>query len=425
MRFSVRRPDGTLAAAQTVGSGTYWGHDYVEVAFPVSVGAMGYAACSVEEGEAPAPEGGAHCLAGWRGGERQPAGQSRLENEFLEVAFDHASGGVVKLLDKRTGRDLADPARPLGLPEFVLERSRGMSAWITADARRTVCPLELVSFEPGQTGPYVASMVAKARVNDSEIAVTYTLKAGQPWLEIGVKARWIEIGNDQGTPALRMKFPFALKEPKGRYEIPFGSVERDLNGGEEVPALRWADLADGDAGCALLNDSKYGHSLDGSTLRLVLIRSSKDPDPHPEVGDHEVRMALAPHGPAPAVADLVRLGAGFNHPLLVVGADVHSGRLPSAGAALSGVTPANVVVTSLKKAEDADAVIVRLQETVGKKARATLKLDAALLGTPASAEEVDLIERPVKPSSAKVSGQGVSVQVPAHGIASVRIAFKE
>ncbi len=379
----------------------------------------------MEEGQAPAPEGGARCLAGWRGGERQPAGQSRLENEFLEVVFDHVSGGVVRLLDRRTGRDLADPDRPLGLPEYVLERSRGMSAWITADPRRTVCPLELVSFEPGLTGPYVASMVAKARVNGSEVTVTYTLRAGQPWLEVGVRARWVEIGDEQGTPALRMVFPFALSAPKGRYEIPFGSIERDLHSGEEVPALRWADVSNGEAGCALLNDSKYGHSLDGSTLRLVLVRSSKDPDPLPEVGDHEVRMALAPHGPALAVADLVRLGAGFNHPLLMVGSDVHSGRLPAIGAALAGLAPANVVVTSLKKAEDADAVIVRLVETSGRKTRATLKLDPALLGQPAEAQEVDLLERPVEASSAKVSGQGVSVQVPARGITSVRITFKE
>ena len=425
MRFAVRRPDGSLTAAQTVGSGNYWGHNYVEVAFPVSVGPLGYAACSIEEGQAPQPEGGARCLAGSRGGERQPAGQSRLENEFLDVAFDHATGGVVRLLDKRTGLDLADPARPLGLLEYVLERPRGMSAWITADARRTICPLELISFEPGQTGPYAASMVAKAQVNESEVTVTYTLKAGQPWLEIAVRARWVELGTDQGTPALRMRFPLALSEPTARYEIPFGSIERDLHGGEEVPALRWADVSSDEAGCALLNDSKYGHSLDGSTLRLVLVRSSRDPDPYPEVGEHEVRMALVPHGKAPAVADLMRLGAAFNHPLLVVGTDVHAGDLPAAGAALTEVTPASVVVTSLKKAEDSAAVVVRLLETGGKKARATLRLDADLLGVPAQAEEVDLLERPVPGSTAKVSGQGVTVQVAAHGIASVRIAFKE
>ena len=57
MRFAVRRPDGSLAAAQTVGSGNYWGHNYVEVAFPVSVGPLGYAACSIEEGQAAQPEG--------------------------------------------------------------------------------------------------------------------------------------------------------------------------------------------------------------------------------------------------------------------------------------------------------------------------------------------------------------------------------
>ncbi|MBE3070774.1 MAG: hypothetical protein IMZ66_11125, partial [Planctomycetes bacterium] len=321
--FVVRLPDGRTLPAQRVKDGGYWGHTFVDLAFPLPVGGLGYTACVVEEGDAPPPKGGVTSGAGFRGGERQPVGDFLLENEHIAVAFDRATGGIVRLLDKATGRNLASPDAPTALIEYLVERPRGMTAWVIGDPKERRCPLALDTFDPGLTGPYVGSMVAKLKINDSTVKVTYALKAGQPWLDITVEAHWIEIGTPEtGVPGLRMRLPLALAGAKARYEIPFGSIARTENHGEEVPALRWADVTgrttDGKAaGCALLNDSKYGHSLDGSTLRLTLIRSSYDPDPLPEIGDHTIRMGLVPHGKDLAAADLVRLGAGLNHPLLV------------------------------------------------------------------------------------------------------------
>jgi alpha-mannosidase len=277
-------------------------------------------------------------------------------------------------------------------------------------------------------------MVAQLKLNDSPITVTYALKAGQPWLEITVQARWVERGGPEtGTPSLVMKFPLALAQAAARYEIPFGSVDRDLARGEEVPALRWADVTGrpvggksaggGAAGCALLNDSKYGHSLTGATLRLTLIRSSYEPDPLPEIGDHTIRMALVPHGKPLAVADLVRLGSAFNHPLLVAATDVHEGPLPPAAAFVAGAPAANVILSSVRQAQDDEDLIFHLFETAGRKTVAKVALDAALAGAPAKAVEVDFLERPLAESSAKVTPDGFAVTVPAHGIAAVKVSF--
>jgi alpha-mannosidase len=431
MRFVARGADGTAVPAQRVaGKQWYWGHECVELAFPASVGALGYAAYVIEEGDAPQPaEGAARCRAGFHGWERQPVGQNALENEFLEVVFDNATGGIVRLLDKRTGLDLADPACPLGVPECVLERPRGMSAWIQAAPLKRICPLEVVSLEPGLLGPHAASMVVKARVNESEVTVTYALKGGQPWLEMEARVRWVEMGGKGGTPALLMRFPLALDGARARYEVPFGSIERDLHGGEEVPALRWADVG-GRArgtrkagGCALLNDCKYGHSLEASTLRLTLLRSSADPDPFPEVAEHEARMALVPHGQAPSAADLTRLAAAFNHPLQVISTDVHAGRLPAAAGALTEMRPAGVLVTSVKKCEEDDALIFRLLETAGRGSVATVKMDERVMGRPTEAVEVDLLERPVAASGVRCLPDGFSVRMPPLGIASVKVRF--
>ncbi len=427
--FVVRGRDGKVIGAQRIGAGDYWGHKFVELAFPAAVDALGHAAYAVETGSAGDVTGAVSTYEVPIRHEPHAPTAPAMANELLAVEFDSLTGGVVKLLDKTTGKDLADKASPLGVLEYILERPRGMSAWTISQTQTRLYPLAVQSLQWVQRGPRVASLAARARVRSSDVTVTYTLKAGQPWLEITVETMWLERGDRSiGTPSLRMRFPLALSQAKGRYEIPFGSIERDLIAGQEVPALRWADVVGNNgpqtAGCALLNDSKYGHSLEGSTLRLTLIRSSYEPDPLPEIREHTIRMAVLPHGKPLPTGDLVRLGASFNHPLQVVSTDAHKGRLPAAGAAVSSIRPANIVLSSVKKAEADDAVVFRLYETDGRAANARVVVDETLWGRPAEAVQVDLLERPVKNSTAKAGKNAFSVAVPAHGIASVKVHFE-
>jgi alpha-mannosidase len=429
MPFTARWRDGRRLPCQTTATGDWWGHDYVELAFPAAVGPMGYAACAVEEGKAAAPEAGARCHAAAHGWEQQSARAVALENEFVLVEFDAATGGIAKLVEKASGRNLAHPDRPMAVLEYVVERPRGMSAWMVNDPLRRICPIEVVSLAPGQRGPYLASAVVKARVERSEATVTFALKTGRPELEIDLRLRWLEIGGEHGTPALRMVFPLALTDPKPRYEIPFGAIERSASSGQMVPALRWADAtgsaASGEAaGCALLNDCRYGHSLDGNVLRVTLVRSSSDPDPFPEVGEHEMRLALVPHAGDVTAADLVRMAAEFNHPVRAIPTNVHAGGLPAHGSPLVEVEPPGVALTSLKKREDDDALVFRLLNTTDETVRARVRCDAALLGVPAQVTEVDLLERPVEKPSARAVRGGFSIQVLGRGIAGTAVLFE-
>jgi len=355
-----------------------------------------------------------------------------MENEFLAVEFDPRTGGIIKLLDKITGRNLVSPDNSAGLLEYILERPDGMSSWRLQEPKKRVCPLEVVSFRPAMSGPHAASFEVKFKLNDSTVSVEYILKAGQSQLEIVIKANWLERGGPNiGAPSLRMQFPLALTNAKGRYEIPYGSIERNLNSGEEVPALRWVDItgkhrgSNATAGCALLNDCKYGYSLDGATLRVTLLRSSYDPDPLPELGEHEIRLALAPHGKMMETSELFRMGASFNLPLLPVSTDIHKGALPAITGSVIACKPSNLLVTAIKKAEDENAIVIRLLETAGKDTAANVMLNTRLMDTAADVVEVDLIERPQKNSTAVAAKNGFSVKIPANGIASVKVNFKK
>lgn len=445
--FVVRSADGRVTRAPKINTGNYWGHSFVDVVFPADVPALGYSTYVIEEGTIENFDPPLKMTEVPPRHDFDARRHHRLENEFLIVEFDTFTGGVKTLLDKASGRNLADPAKPLGVLEYVVERPYGMSAWVIGDMQEVAYPLQVKSLrdipQRAVDASLQASVEAQLKVRNSDVTVTYTLKAGQPWLEIAVQVRWVEIGTkDSGAPGLRMRFPMAVEDAKGLYEIPFGSIERDMNHGEEVPALRWVDVTGkaasgatgrqsggaasrraGQAGCAIANDSKYGYSLDGNTLRATLIRSTYDPDPIPEVGDHTIRFAVMPHATRPATADLVRFGAAFNHPLQVVATDVHEGELKPTAEMLT-VAPDNVVLTSLKKAEGQEAFIIRFQETSGKATTAKVRLSSALLGRISDVVEVDVLERPVGKSSAAKSGDGFSVKVAGFGIAGVRLTFE-
>jgi len=90
------------------------------------------------------------------------------------------------------------------------------------------------------------------------------------------------------------------------------------------------------------------------------------------------------------------------------------------------VTPGNVVLSSVKKAEDDDALIFRLHETDGTAVTANVVVDPALLGRPSAAQEVDFLERPEAQSSAEITdGNGFQVRIGAYGIASVKVPLTQ
>jgi alpha-mannosidase len=86
------------------------------------------------------------------------------------------------------------------------------------------------------------------------------------------------------------------------------------------------------------------------------------------------------------------------------------------------VSPADVVVGAVKRAEGDDSIVLRLLETAGRATTARLEL-APLLGTPKAVEEIDFLERPAAKGTARLASGVVSVDVPAHGVASVRLRF--
>ncbi len=426
--FTVRGPHGQHLATQVVKTGTYWGHEFVTLAFPATVPGLGYAQYTIIEAaaESPAPLARQigmvhHCP--YAVVERSIEG---LESDLLRVEIDPATGAILSLLDKVSGHAIINQNPGSATLEYAVERPHGMTAWCIDHTGPVETPA-VTAVRRGLTGPYKATIEVDWQVRESTGTLTYELRAGDPRLYLHWSTVWFQRGTPQtGVPTLRLAFPLAIDNPAARYEIPFGAVDRTLNQGQEVPALQWASVhgsyGKATGGGLLLNDCKYGHSLNANTLRLTLIRSSYDPDILPEIGAHEAHVALQPFLGDMPVARAIMIGREFNHPLRVISTDVHEGTLPPISAFVE-VQPETVVLSCIKKAQAGEAVIVRLLNPGDKTQTARIQCPVDLLGQVKQVQEVDLLERPVAKSAVAHSNNTVQVDIPAHALATLKITI--
>lgn len=187
-----------------------------------------------------------------------------------------------------------------------------------------------------------------------------------------------------------MEFPVNVRSQQATYEIQFGHLERPTHFNTswdmarfEVCAHKWADLAEPDFGVTLFNDCKYGGGTQGNIMRLSLLRAPKMPDPTADMGKHTFRYGLMPHAGSFQQAGVIRTGYELNVPLLasLTGAQ-------SAEVSFFQIDQPGVVIDTVKKAKDSDAVIIRLYESFGCNQSAVLSSSLPVV----SASRCNLLE---------------------------------
>ncbi|MGQ9663330.1 MAG: glycosyl hydrolase-related protein, partial [Kiritimatiellia bacterium] len=149
-----------------------------------------------------------------------------------------------------------------------------------------------------------------------------------------------------------------------------------------------------------------------------------EPDPLPEAGLHELRLALRPFGGVMSVTEAIRIGQTFSRPALVIATDLHKGLLPPS-ASFVKLHTSTAVLTALKKAEDEDALLFRFLAPTGKRAQVELAPMPGILPAFVAGEEVDLLEQSLRSTSVGLRGGSVRFNLSPHGIVSVRVRLKQ
>jgi len=374
-----------------------YGHEFVKVVFIAKeIPPYGYKLFWIDQVEEPSnglDEGGV------RVGYTQKGGW--LENEFLRVEVDAKSCSIVKFLDKRNSRELVPEGGRFAILNLEVEEPHPYSAWIRGRLKEEHPLHSGGTLEILEKGPVRGVIRCRNYFRNSRFVLDISLYKDLPELAFKLNLDWREFGGrETGVPALRVRFPIDLKNPRFIYEIPFGNTERVADG-KEVPAQRWGAAVERatNVGVTILNSHTYSYSAYDNEMALTLLRSSYEPDPVPEIGRHTISYSVFPSlywTPDEAT----RLGINYNAPLIAFRTERSNGSLPSKFSFLS-VEPSNVVVTALKQAENADGLVLRLFEASGNASKATVHSAQRIeevyvidpIERPSSKQRVDLQER--------------------------------
>ncbi|MFC0331330.1 alpha-mannosidase [Paenibacillus sepulcri] len=329
----------------------------------VTVPAMGYALA----------EAGADAYEARSGKLRTSAEERQVENGLLSVTIGE-DGAIVSIWDKEHQREVVAPGQRAN--DLRIYHDDG-DAWdFRQDYRHTGgAPLALEETAAFSDGP-AAGLILQYRYGQSTLTQKLVLTEGSRRIDFVTKVDWKESGR-----MLRTSFPVDVRSDSVSCEIQFGYLKRQTHRNtmwdyakDEICAHHWVDLSEADYGVALLNDSKYGYSAAGSILDLNLLRSPSYPDPEADRAVHEFTYSLYPHGGNHVQAEVYKRGYELNVPVraAAVPAGQRGQRQLLEGTSLLALDHPNVMIETVKQAEDGNGIIVRMYETAGTRLKTRL-----------------------------------------------------
>ena len=373
-------PDGKPVPTQILGREG----DSLRVLFVAKAPPVGYAIYDLRPGVDESPKTGL------------VVSEKSLENERYRVTVND-SGDVASVFDKTANRELlSEPERI----SFHTERPREYPAWNMDWEDREKPARGYVTgpatFKIVENGPARVALEITRVTEGSTFVSQLRLSAGDAGNRVETKRRidWQSLG-----ASLKADYRFTVSNPNATYDSQVGVVVRDNNNPTryEAPVHQWMDLTNvaGDYGVAVLNDSKYGsdkpadNSLRSTLLYTPGVRDSFQDQATQDIGRHEILDALYGHTGDWITGQVPWQAARLNQPLLAFLPTQHGGPL---GKSFSLVTLNNpqAKIVALKKAEDSDEFIIRVQELTGKSAEG---LQLAFPSAITSAREVNGQER--------------------------------
>uniref|UniRef100_UPI001F0C3B44 alpha-mannosidase n=1 Tax=Microbacterium sp. CPCC 204701 TaxID=2493084 RepID=UPI001F0C3B44 len=305
------------------------------VTFRAEVPALGYALYRMLPGPAAPVETGL----------RVSDDGTVIENVHVRLAIDPETGDVVSLLDKASGID-------------PLAGTRGQPRTAVCDDPTDTWGHRVISYAwPGsamtldrivvrETGPLRSRVRVEKSWGSSTLVEEYLLSSDARAVRVDVTIDWRERAH-----LLKLRFPVGLDDPAATYEIPYGTIQRPVDGAEE-PAQSWVDLTGTvggvPAGLTVVATTKHGWDvspagsagLETASIGITAVRSPVyswhdprllDPDGVYSFQDQGVQrfsLELLPHAGDWRAAQPTRRAAVLGAPVRAQLESFHDGDLP-------------------------------------------------------------------------------------------------
>ena len=343
------------------------------------------------------------------------AERKTLETPFYTVVFDE-NGMIARLYDKKNDREVLKPDqkgnrmvmyedKPMCFDNWDIDMYYTEKGWEVSNLSR---------FEWTDLGPLCVSIELERTISNSLIRQTITFYADSAVIRFDTYVDWKEHQH-----LLKVHFPVDLHTDEATFDIQFGNLTRKIHQNTswdearfESCGQKWMDMSEGHYGVSLLNDCKYGHSAIDGVMTLTLIKSGIEPNPTADQEEHTFTYALYPHAENWRQAKTVQEAMKLNQPLL----SVEGGCVGNESSFVS-VDHQNVILETVKMAEDGDGVIIRLYESENARTKAHISFEKEVV----SVESCDCIEN--AKMAVDIKDNGFDIEIKPYEIQTYRVRF--
>ena len=341
-----------------------------------------------------------------------------MENDFLQAKINR-KGEIISLCLKQDGREREFAAEPMNRFHLYKDVPRRYDAWdIDSNYvdQEVFGAHEVDSMQIVQSSGSRVCLRVSGRIDTSSYVQDITLDACGKRVEFDTTVQWSEQHR-----LLKVAFPVDVYAENGINEMQFGYVNRPTHRSRaydrdrfEVCNHRYSALCDGSHGAALLNDCKYGISMNGNALELTLLRGATAPDRHADQGEHHFVYAITAWEGSFFDSDVVKQGYELNVKPMAVASGVK-------GFSAFSVDVANVILESVKAAEDGSGdLILRLYESKKADTMAEVQFGLDALGCAVrKVSRCNMMEEPEEVLS--TDGRSVSVHFRPFEIMTLRV----
>ncbi len=286
-----------------------------------------------------------------------------VSTPFADIRFDE-KGYIESLVDKRAKREVRGEGYPLNTFLIAEDLPSAWDNWdIDADLECKFAD-DSVLLEREIVSHGAAALIIRSKYRISKKS---TVTQDAIYFADTAEIRFDTVMDWQDNHRfLKTAFDTSVRNSFARFEIQYGNVKRPTTRNDsvekakfEVVNHKFTDLSETRFGAAILNDSKYGISVEGGNMRLSLHKGGLRPDYEGDRGIHKTVYSFLPHSGDFSSETVVKPAYELNMPVIKSKGDFD---------AVSLVVPKaeNIIVESIKPCEDNEkAFIARLYETEG------------------------------------------------------------
>lgn len=343
--------------------------------------------------------------------------ENGIETPFYRISIDE-NGLFTSIYDKECDREVLKAGEKGNLLRMYEDKPMHYDCWdIDMYYSEKYWDAEKADkIQWTEEGPVRATLEIQRTISNSVIKQEIHFYADSRRIDFSTWVDWKEHQH-----LLKVHFPVNIHSDEATFEVQFGNLKRKIHGNTswdearfESCGQKWMDISEGHYGVSLLNDCKYGYSAKDSNIALTLIKSGIEPNKTADQEEHVFTYALYPHKEMWCAAGTVQEAYKLNQPAYAT-----KGELKNTGKSFISTDKDNIIIETVKPAENGDGIIVRLYDCENSLTKATLTFAEGMLE---SVEECNLMEE--KEADIEACGNSFTVSVKPYEIKTYRVRLK-